>query len=195
MSQALLSVAAQLHHRPALQIILDIRVDPACPALVGLRSLRCSMAQRDCSKSEHVSSSACKSLEGDGQSNLAFDELTQGPLAWTAFTGNLSLVTSIRNRGIDPNLVNRNGEAAIAFAVQRTEIQVSFEDVEAAKIAVVQLLLQRGATVNFQGAEGGGGSLLLAQALKAGYHRLANLLVNSGIRSPASASEAHYKGL
>ncbi len=56
-----------------------------------------------------------------------------GPLAWAAYVGNVSLVQSILDRGIDPNLKNRKDQTALYFAVQNTEDKYSRIDLETDK--------------------------------------------------------------
>ena len=108
------------------------------------------------------------------------DELTQGPLAWAAYTGNLPLVQSILDRGLDPNIKNRKGQTALYFAAQQTEDQDPRLEVD--KEAIVRLLLQKGAHV--ASADAYSGASVLANAFKARYSKVAKILLDQGVEMP-----------
>jgi ankyrin repeat protein len=116
------------------------------------------------------------------KSNDMIPELRQGPLALAALTGNLHLVESILDRGVDPNFKNRKGQTALFFAVQRVEDWNSQAELESEKEAVVRLLLQKGALVNSLDIHG---DSVLALALKARYRKLAKVLLEAGADLPS----------
>jgi ankyrin repeat protein len=177
-SQTLLSLAAQLRHEEAFRLLLDMGIDPTCPAICDTTLEKSSTVAliRD-SMSRHESS------VNNGNGKKMVDELRQGPLAWAALIGNLPLAESILDRGLDPNLKNRNGQTALYFTVQCVEDRHSRKNIETDKEAIFRLLLRRGALLTPQS-----GSILLAYALQAGYRRLAKLLLGAGAERPSGAT-------
>lgn len=177
-SQTLLSLAAQLDHDEAFRLLLDMGVDPTCPAVCDTKlnkSITAALIRAVMSRHE--------SSGNAGKGNKMVDELRQGPLAWAALTGNLSLAKSILDRGFDPNLKNRKGQTALYFTVQCVEDRHSRKDIETDKEAVFRLLLRRGTLLTPQS-----GSMLLAHALQAGYRRLAKLLIKAGAERPSGTT-------
>lgn len=138
--QTLLSLAALFRHEKAFQMLLDWGVDPTCPAIAEKRS---AVSQT------FKSMSRLKPLALKRKSNIdrLSDELRQGPLAWAAYTGNVPLVQSILDRGMNPSIQNRKGQTALYFAVQQTENMYLRQNLETDKDEIVRLLLQRGAIV------------------------------------------------
>ena len=174
--QTLLGLAALFCHRDAFRALLDLGVDPTGPAICEIRCKRSTVVQKcrlmsgqDASDQEGVS--ICKKMS---------DELRQGPLAWASYTGNLPLVQSILERGLDPNIKNRKGQTALYFAVQQTRDNDPLLEVE--KEAIVRLLLQRGALVN--SADAYSGATVLAKAFEARYSTVARILLENGAVMP-----------
>ena len=177
--QTVLSLAALFRHEKAFRVLLDWGIDPACPAICEVRKKTSTFAQIG------HSTSTQGPLNQKRQSDCITmsDELRQAPLAWAAITGNLSLVRSILDRGVDPNIRNRKGQTALFFAVQETEDRDLGGDLEAGKEAVVRFLLRHGAAINLSDTDG---RSLLAHAFKARYARLARILLENGAEPPAS---------
>ena len=171
--QTLLSLAAIFRHKEAFQVLLSLGIDPTCPAICEIRKKSSTTVQTDHSMSrsnqQHVK-----------HHNIGSDELRQGPLAWAAYTGNLSLVQSILDRGLDANIKNRSGQTALYFAAQETEDQDP--RLEVAKEAIVRLLLQKGALVT--SADAYSGASVLANAFKARYSKVAKTLLDHGVEMP-----------
>ena len=171
--QTLLSLAAIFRHKEAFRVLLSLGIDPTCPAICEIRKKSSTTSQTDHSMSrsnqQHVN-----------HHNVGSDELRQGPLAWAAYTGNLSLVQSILDRGLDANIKNRSGQTALYFAAQETEDQDP--RLEMAKEAIVRLLLQKGALVT--SADAYSGASVLANAFKARYSRVAKILLDHGVEMP-----------
>ena len=176
--QTLLSLASLFHHEKAFQALLDMGVDPTCPAICEARKKASIFTQMGHSLSRQEP----LSQESGSIDQETMDELRQGPLAWAAYTGNLALVRSILDRGLKPNIKNRKGQTALYFAVQQTEEKYSRRDLETDKEAIVRLLLQKGAVVSSTGACSG--ATLLAHACKAGYGNVARLLRDHGVDIP-----------
>ena len=175
--QTLLSLASLFHHEKAFQVLLDRGVDPTCPAIRGLRKqMMSSVGQMGHSKSVQ----ALLDQKDQSKYDEMSDELTQGPLAWAAYTGNLPLVQSILDRGLDPNIKNRKGQTALYFAAQQTEDQDPRLEVD--KEAIVRLLLQKGAHV--ASADAYSGASVLANAFKARYSKVARILFDHGVEMP-----------
>ena len=167
--QTLLSLAALFRHKEAFRVFLDLGVDPACPAICEVQHKLSTVVPTGHSMSGQ------ETLDGHRKSNQnkMSDELRQGPLAWAAYTGNLSLVQSILDRGLDPNIKNSNGQTALYFAVQQTEDRDPLLEVD--KEAIVRLLLQKGALVT--SADAYSGTTVLASAFEARYSRVARILL------------------
>ena len=134
------------------------------------------------------------------------DEIRQEALAWAAYTGNLPLVQSILDLGLDPNIKNTKGQTALYFAVQHIDdpnfdhtkgqtafcsavqqigVRYSQIDLKTDKEAIVSLLLQRGALVT--SADIHGGATLLAHAFKARSSKVAKMLLENGAEPPKGA--------
>ena len=175
--QTLLSLASLFHHEKAFQVLLDRGVDPTCPAIRGLwKQMMSSVGQMDHSMSVKALLDQKEQSSYDEMS----DELRQGPLAWAAYTGNLPLVQSILNRGLDPNIKNRKGQTALYFAAQQTEDQDP--RLKADKEAIVRLLLQKGALV--ASSDVYSGASVLANAFKARHGQVAKILLDNGVERP-----------
>ena len=174
--QTLLSLAALFRHEEAFRVLLSLGIDPTCPAICEIRKRSSTAVQTDHS----MSGQEALVQERVNHHNIMSDELRQGPLAWAAYTGNLALVQSILDRGLDPNIKNRNGQTALYFAAQQTEDQDPRLEVD--KEAIVRLLLQRGALVT--SADAYSGSSVLANAFKARYSQVAKLLLDHGVEMP-----------
>ena len=175
--QTLLSLASLFRDEKAFRVLLEKGVDPTCTAIHEVRKqMMSSVGQMG-----HPISVQAPLVQED-QSNLdnISEELRQGPLAWAAYTGNLPLVQSILDRGLDPNIKNRKGQAALYFAAQQTEDQDPRLEVD--KEAIVRLLLQKGALVT--SADAHSGASVLANAFKARYRKVAALLLDHGVEMP-----------
>ena len=187
--QTLLSLAALLRQEDAFRALIDAGIDPACPDLCAIGQRASTSAQRDNRPGEHPP----LDIDCDSNSNCIIDELRQGPLAWAACTGDLPLVQTILDGGLNANTKNRKGQTALFFAVQGVEDGFSREDSETCRESVVWLLLQRGAIVT--SADAYAGSSLLAHALKAGYARLVRVLLENGAELPASDTDGGVESL
>ena len=174
--QTLLSLAALFRHEEAFRVLLSLGIDPTCPAICEIRKRSSIAVQTDHSMSGQEPSDQ----ERVNHHNIVSDELRQGPLAWAAYTGNLPLVQSILDRGLDPNIKNRKGQTALYFAAQQTEDQDPRLDVD--KEAIVRLLLQKGALVT--SADAYSGASVLANAFKARYSKVAKILLDHGVEMP-----------
>lgn len=174
--QTLLSLAALLRHKEAFQVLLGLGIDPTCPAICEIRKRSSTTVQTDHSRSRQGSSNQ----EHVNHHITVSDELRQGPLAWAAYTGNLSLVQSILDRGLDANIKNRKGQTALYFAAQQTEDQDPRLEVD--KEATVRLLLQKGALVT--SADAYSGASVLANAFKARYSKVVKILLDHGVEMP-----------
>lgn len=113
------------------------------------------------------------------------DEIRQEPLAWPAYAGNLPLVQSFLDLGLDPNIKKTKGQTALYFAVRHWEDKYSHLDEETGKKAIVCLLLQRGALVT--SADTHGGATLIAHAFKARYSKVVKMLLENGAELPTGA--------
>jgi ankyrin repeat protein len=181
-SQTLLSIAAQLHHKKAFEVLLDMGVDPACPDI------------RKISKDPKVAAFIGSDVSGhiqyqqhglDNSSNdwrELIDELRQGPIAWAALNGNVSLVKLILDQGLDPNITNRKGETVLFFATQQFGNFHSQRMVARDKESIVRSLLEQGAFVNTPKL---GSEVLIRNSLLGGYENLVTLLMNSGAEMPS----------
>lgn len=179
--QTLLSLAALLGHEKAFKVLLDWGIDPTCPAICEIRKKLSIAAQIALFEGRQEPLDQKRKSNNDRMS----DELRQGPLAWAAYTGNLPLVQSILDLGLDPNIKNRKGQTALYFAVQQTEDKYSRIDLERHKEAIVRLLLRKGALVT--SADASGTATLLAHAFKARYTKTAKLLLDNGAKMPEGA--------
>ena len=141
--QTLLGLAALSRHEKAFRVLLDSGTDPSCPAICEFRKKTSTVAQIG----QSLGKQELSDPNYQSNSTRMSDELRQGPLAWAAYTGNLSLVQSILDRGMDPNLRNRKGQTALYFAVQQTKDRHLRTDLETKKEAIVRLLLQNGALI------------------------------------------------
>lgn len=179
--QTLLSLAALFRHEKAFQVLLDWGIDPTCPAIAELRKKMGIVTQIG------ESTSRPEPLAPKRESNnyRMSDELRQGPLAWAAYTGNLPLVQSILDRGLDPNIQNSKGQTALYFAVQQTENKCSRKDLETDKEEIVRLLLQNGALV--ASADANGGATVVAHAFRVRYSKVAKVLLENGAEIPKGA--------
>ena len=176
--QTLLSLAALFRHDEAFRVLLALDIDPTCPAICEFRKRTSTVAREDHSFScQEALDEKCE--RGYGRMS---DDLRQGPLVWAAYTGNLPLVQSILDRGLDPNIKNRKGQTALYFAVQQPEDKFSRSGLETDKVAIVKLLLQKGAVVTSLDAYGGG--TILACALQARYSKVAKILLDNGAETP-----------
>ena len=175
--QTLLSLASLFRHKKAFQVLLDRGVDPTCPAICGLRKQMMSSVGQI---GHSMSVQALLDQQDQSSCDEMSDELTQGPLAWAAYTGNLPLVESILDRGLDPNIKNRKGQTALYFAAQQTEDQDPRLEVD--KEAIVRLLLQKGALIS--SADAYSGASVLANAFNARYSKVAKLLLDHGVKMP-----------
>ena len=177
-SQTLLSLAALYRHEKAFQALLDLGTDPTCPAI--------REAQKKASTITHMGHSLSgQQAEGPKHRrspNKMIDELRQGPLAWAAYTGSLSLVQSILDQDMDLNIQNRNGQTALCFAAQQANNKYSRIDLEADKEAIVRYLIRKGALVS--SADAYGGATVLAHALKARYSKIVQILLENGAQIP-----------
>ena len=111
--QTLLSLASLFRYERAFQVLLDRGFDPTCSAICEVRK-RLSIAAQ---MGHSISVQEPLDQEHERNLNKMSDELRQGPLAWAAYTGNLPLVQSILDRGLDPNTKNRKDQTALYFAV------------------------------------------------------------------------------
>ena len=187
--QALLSLAALSRHEKAFQALLDLGIDPTCPALDTMPKGTSTVAQI-----RHLMSGEEATVqENEGDIERMSDEVRQGPLAWAAYTGDLLLVQSILNRGLNPSIRNRKGQTALYFAVQETEGRNQQVELETNKEAIVRLLLRRGALVT--SADAYGGATLLRNAFKARYSRIATILLQFGADIPDGATNGPMKRL
>ena len=176
--QTLLSLAALFRHEEAFRVLLALDIDPTCPAICDIRKRTSTFARDDHSFScQEALDEKCE--RGYGKMS---DDLRQGPLVWAAYTGNLPLVQSILDRGLDPNIKNRKGQTALYFAVQQPEDKFTLNGLETDKVAIVKLLLQKGAVVTSLGAYGG--CTLLANAFQARYNEVAKILLDNGAETP-----------
>ena len=175
--QTLLSLASLFHHEKAFQVLLDRGVDPTCPAIRGLRKEMMSFVGP---MGHSMSVQALLDQKDQSKYDEMRDELTQGPLALAAHTGNLSLVQSILDRGLDPNIKNRKGQTALYFAAQQTKDQDPRMEVN--KETIVRLLLQKGAHV--ASADAYSGASVLANAFTARYSKVARILLDHGAEMP-----------
>ena len=174
--QTLLSLAALLRHEEAFRVLLGLGIDPTCPAICEIRRRLGTAVQTDHSMSGQEASDQ----EHVNHHNIMSDELRQGPLAWAAYTGNLSLVQSILDRGLDANIKNRKGQTALYFAAQQTEHPEPRLEVD--KEAIVRLLLRKGALIS--SADAYGGASVLANAFKAQSSQVAKVLLDHGFEMP-----------
>lgn len=181
--QTLLSLAAFFRHDKAFRVLLGWGIDPTCPAICNVRKTTSTVAQtgRSMKRQEPVDQ------KRESQKNKMSDELRQGPLAWATYTGNLPVVQSILDRGLNPNIKNRKGQTALYCAVQKTEDKYLRKDLETDKEAIVRLLLQKGAFVT--SADTYGGATLLAHGFKARYSNIAKLLLENGAGIPKGATD------
>lgn len=175
--QTLLGVAALFRHGKAFRVLLERGIDPTCPAICEVRKKTSTVAPMD-SMSKLEPWHQQHKRDGSKMS----DELRQAPLAWAAYTGDLPLVQSSLDRGLDPYIKNRKGQTAVYFAVQQTEYTYPRRDLETDKVGVVRLLQDKGALVT--SADAYGGATLLAYAFKARYSRVAKLLLEIGVSIP-----------
>ena len=176
--QTLLSLASLFRYERAFRVLLDRGFDPTCSAICEVRKRLSTAAQMGHS----ISVQEPLDQEHERNFNKMSDELRQGPLAWAAYTGNLPLVQSILDRGLDPNIKNRKGQTALYFAAQQTEAKYPRDDLDTDKEAIVRLLLQKGAVVTTGDAYGG--ATILANAFEARYGRVARLLLENGAVAP-----------
>ena len=177
-SQTLLSVAALYHHEKACRVLLNWGTDPTCQAI--------RKAQKRASAVTHMGHSV-SGQQNEGSKHRRYpdkmiDELRQGPLAWAAYTGNLSLVKSILDKHMDPNIQNGNHQTPLYFAAQQAEDKYSRTDLEADKEAIVRLLLRKGALVT--SADAYGGATVVAHAFKARYSKIVQVLLENGAQIP-----------
>ena len=175
--QTLLGLAALLRHERAFQVLLDRGIDPTCPAICGALKQSSTVVQMGQSISRQVYLDQ-KLLSYEKMS----DELRQGPLAWAAYTGNISLVQSILDGGLNPNIKNMKGQTGLYFAVRQTKDKHCRINLKKDKEVIVRLLLQKGASVT--SADACGGAALLAHAFKAGNIEVAKLLLENGAEIP-----------
>lgn len=176
--QTLLSLASLFRYERVFQVLLDRGFDPTCSAICEVRNRLSTAAQMGHS----ISVQEPLDQEHERNYNKMSDELRQGPLAWAAYTGNLPLVQSILDRGLDPNIKNRKGQTALYFAVQQTADNYPRNDLENDKEGIVRLLLQKGAVITTGDAYGG--ATILADAFEARYGRVARLLQENGAVAP-----------
>ena len=188
-SQTLLSLAALYHHEKAFRVLLDLGTDPTCPAI--------REAQKKTSTVTYMGHSLNRQQNEGRQHrrnpNKMIDELRQGPLAWAAYTGNLSLVQSILHQDMDLNIQNRNGQTALYFAAQQVENKYSHIDLEADKEATVRLLIRKGALVT--SADAYGGATVLAHAFKARYSNIVQVLLENRAQIPKDVIRGPVKRL
>ena len=175
--QTLLSMASLFRHEKAFQILLDRGVDPTCPALCESRKRMMSSVGL---RGHSITAQALLVQKHKSDYNNISDELRQGPLALAAYTGNLPLLQSILDRGLDPNIKNRKGQTALYFAAQRAEEKDIGLEVD--KEAIVQLLLRRGALVT--SADAYSGATVIANAFKARFSKVAKILWENGAAMP-----------
>ncbi len=181
LDQTLLSLASLFSYEKAFGVLLDRGVDPTCPTFCKAQKRASTVTQTG-----HTSSGHEPWAQGNGSiSQEKSDELRQGPLAWAAYTGNLTLVQSILDQGLNPNIKNRKGQTALYFAVQQPEQDYLRKDLEADKVSIVELLLQKGALLT--AADASSGTIMLAHTFKARYSKLARLLIHSGVELPKGA--------
>ena len=188
-SQTLLSLAALYRHEKAFRVLLGLGIDPTCPAIREAQKQPITVTLMG-------HSSVMQQTEGRKHRRdpkRMMDELRQGPLAWAAYTGSLSLVQSILDRDMDPNIQNRKGQTALYFAAQETEDKYSRIDLEADKEATVMLLLRKGALVT--SADAYGGVIVLAHALKARYGKIVQVLLENGAQVPKGVVGGPVKDL
>ena len=174
--QTLLSLAALFRHEEAFRVLLSQGIDPTCPTICEIWKRSSTAVQTDHSTSGQEASDQ----ERVNHHKTVSDELRQGPLAWAAYAGKPSLVKSILDRGLDPNIKNRKGQTALYFAAQQTNHQDPRLDVD--KEAVVRLLLQKGALVTC--ADAYSGASVLANAFQARYSKVAKILLDHGVDMP-----------
>ena len=188
-SQTLLGLAALYRHEQAFRVLLGWGTNPTCPAI--------REAQKRVNTVTHMGDSTSKQqTEGHKHKmyrNTPIDELRQGPLAWAAYTGDSSLVQSILDQGMDPNIQNRRGQAALYFAAQKVEDKYSRIDLEADKEAIVRLLVRKGALVT--SADAYGGATVLGQAFHARYSEIAHILLENGAQIPEGSIDGPVKQL
>ncbi|KAL2815045.1 ankyrin repeat-containing domain protein [Aspergillus cavernicola] len=186
-SQALLSIAAQLRHVAAVELLLDTGVDPTCPAIRGATrrpggvGYMCDDGVSSIQEFQQLSDTIKDAEHHHEAREKLFDELRQGPLSWAALTGNVKLIQTILDRGFDPNTTNRKGDTALFFATQYYGDDRSHDQVGTDKESVVRVLLDNGALVNYHDAAG---TSLVKKALQGRYPGLVSLLVNAGADMP-----------
>ena len=188
-SQTLLSVAALYHHEKAFRVLLGMGTDPTCPAIREAKKQPGTVTLMGHS----LSMQQIEGRKHRSDPNKMIDELRQGPLAWAAYTGNLSLVQSILDQDMDPSIQNRNGQTALYFAAQQVDSKYSRIDLEADKEATVRLLLRKGALVT--SADAYGGATVLAHALKARYSKIVQVLLENGAQIPKGVIRGPVKQL
>ena len=118
--QTLLSLAALFHHDKAFRVLLGWGIDPTCPAICDVRKTMSTVAQmgRSMSRQEPVDQ------KRESHKNKMSDELRQGPLAWATHTGNLALVQSILDRGLNPNTNTRKGKQPYTSLCKRRKTNI-----------------------------------------------------------------------
>ena len=177
-SQTLLSLAALYRHEKAFQVLLDLGTDPTCPAIREAQSKASNVTHMGHSLNRQQAEE-CKHRRNP---NKKIDELRQGPLAWAAYTGNVTLVQSVLDQDMDLNIQNRNGQTALYFAAQQADNKYSRVDLEADKEVIVRLILRKGVLVT--SADGYGGATVLAHALRARYSKIVQILLENGAQIP-----------
>ena len=100
--QTPLSLASLSRHEKAVRILLDKGIDPTCPAIHEVRRRTNTASVMNHS----LSSQKPRDQERGSIDHEMSNEFKQRLLAWTACTGNLLPVQSIRDRGPDPDLTN-----------------------------------------------------------------------------------------
>ena len=188
-SQKLLSLAAVYWQEGVFRALLSLGTDPTCSAICE--------AQRQASTVTHRGYSLCgQQIEGRKHRkypNKMIVELKQGLLAWASYTGNVSLVQSILDQDMDPNIQNEKGQTALCFAAQQAENKYSRIGLKADKEATVRLLLRKGALVTL--ADAYGGATVLAHALKARYSEMVQFLLENGAQIPKGVIRGPVKQL
>ena len=180
-SQMLLSLAALYRHEKAFRVLLGWGTNPTCPAIREAQKRANTVTQMG----DSMSKQQTEGHEHKRHRNKTIDELRQGPLAWAAYTGDSSLVQSILDHGMDPNIQNRRGQAPLYFAAQQVENKYSRVDLVADKETIVRLLLHKGAIVTL--ADAYGGATILAQAFHARDSEMAHMLIENGAQIPKGA--------
>lgn len=171
--QTLLSLAALFRQEKAFQVLLDWGIDPTCPAIAEIQSKWSIVSQTN----ESMSQPEPLAHKRESDDCRMSDELRQGPLAWAAYIGNVPLVQSILDQGMNPNIQNRKGQTALYFAVQQTQDKYSRIDLETDKEEIVRRLLKMGAMIPTDAYDG---ATILHHAFKAGYGKLVKLLLDHG---------------